>query len=256
MSMDTISLLAPAFVAGVIISFAHVALGREVLKRGIIFLDLAVAQCAALGMTAFMALGVDEYSYLGMYGPLAAGLAAALICAGAFHILEKYAGQYQEALIGCVFVRAASLSLLVVANDPHGGETMKNILAGQILWAEWYGVMLAAPVFLAVALIWMLFRAKRAVLFYPLFALTIPFSVNLIGVYLVFSSLIFPALAVAGIQKRAFLFGILLSIFSYAAGLFLSYLCDWPAGPAIVLSMALTSLTFFITHKKCRHPQE
>ena len=136
-AFDIVLLLSPAFVAGAIISLVHVPLGQEVLKRGIIFLDLAVAQFAALGMLAFQVLlNIDEYSYLGMYDPLASGLLAALLCAFTFHILEKYAGRYQEALIGCVFVFAACLSLILMENDPHGGEQMKDILAGQILWVD------------------------------------------------------------------------------------------------------------------------
>ena len=201
--IETITLIAPAFVAGAIISMAHVPLGQEVLKRGIIFMDLAVAQCAALGMIAFQVLlNIDEYSYLGIYGPLASGIIAALTCAFIFHALEKHAGQYQESLIGCVFVLAASLSILLMANDPHGGEEMNNILSGQILWVDWSDIIIIAPIFIGILASWHIFRNKRNILFYPLFALAIPFSVNIVGVYLVFASLIFPALAVVNIKNK------------------------------------------------------
>jgi len=246
-SFETISLLAPAFVAGAIISLAHVPLGQEVLKRGIIFLDLAVAQLAALGMIAFQTLvPVDEFSAIGMYGPLVSGLVAALLCAFAFHTTEKYAGRYQEALIGCTFVVGASLSLLLMANDPHGGEEMKNILAGQILWADWSDIRLAAPVFIAVCMIWMMFAGRRQFLFYPLFAIAIPFAVNLIGIYLVFASLILPALAVVRVQHYKVLWGLTVSLFSFAGGLVASYIFDWPSGPAIVLTMMVCSIVFFL----------
>jgi len=244
-SIETITLLAPAFVAGAFISLAHVPLGQEVLKRGIIFLDLAVAQFAALGMIAFQVLlNIDEYSYLGMYGPLASGLIAALTCAFTFHALEKHAGRYQEALIGCAFVLAASLSILLMANNPHGGEEMKNILAGQILWADWSDIKIAAPVFIFVFAIWHIFKDKREFLFYPLFALAIPFAVKMIGIYLVFASLIFPALAVVKLIDHKVLWGIVVSLFGYSLGLATSYIFDWPSGPAIVLSMALCSFLF------------
>lgn len=248
---NIISLLAPAFVAGALISLVHVPLGQEVLRRNIIFLDLAVAQFAALGMIAFQTfITVDEYSLLAGYGRLGSGLVAAILCAIIFHFLEKKSGEYQEALIGCAFVLAASLGLLLVANNPHGGEEIKNILEGQILWTSWGHIMFVAPIFIAVFLIWMIFKNKRQFLFYPLFAITIPFSVSMIGVYLVFASLIFPALAVAKRQNHKVCIGILISITAYLLGLMASYLFDWPAGPAIVLLLSVLSFLFFYLCKK------
>lgn len=241
-----ISLLAPAFVAGVMISFVHVPLGQEVLKRGIIFLDLAVAQFAALGMIAFHTFAVvDEYSLWAAYGRLGAGLLSAILCAFIFHFLEKKSGRYQEALIGCAFVLAASLGLLIVANSPHGAEEIKNILEGQILWTSWSHLGFVFPVFLGVFLIWFIFKNKRSFLFYPLFAVTIPFSVSMIGVYLVFASLIFPALAVEKFQNYKFILGLFTSISAYLLGLSASYLFDWPAGSAMILSLSIISLMLF-----------
>lgn len=240
--INMMSLIAPAFVAGAIISIVHVPLGQEVLRRNIIFLDLAVAQFAALGMIAFQTfIIVDEYSLLAGYGRLGAGLIAAIACAIIFHFLEKKSGQYQEALIGCAFVLAASVGLLLVANSPHGGQEIKDILEGQILWTSWGHISFVAPIFLTIAVLWLLFKKKRSFLFYPLFAITIPFSVSMIGVYLVFASLIFPALAVVKYARYNVLIGIILSILSYIGGLFMSYAFDWPAGPAIILALAIIS---------------
>ena len=250
---NIISLLAPAFMAGVLISLVHVPLGQEVLRRNIIFLDLAVAQFAALGMIAFQTFViVDEYSLFAGYGRLGAGLIAAILCAVIFHFLEKKSGQYQEALIGCAFVLAASMGLLLVANSPRGGEEIKDILEGQILWTSWSHIIFVAPIFIAVFLAWVIFKNKRSFLFYPLFAITIPFSVSMIGVYLVFASLIFPALAVAKQQNYKISIGILISITSYLLGLIASYLFDWPAGPTIVLSLSILSLSCFYLVKS-RH---
>lgn len=251
---DIISLLAPAFVAGALISFVHVPLGQEVLKRGIIFLDLAVAQFAALGMIAFQTfMIVDEYSLLTAYGRLGAGLVAAILCAIIFHFLEKKSGKYQEALIGCAFVLAASAGLLMVANSPHGSEEIKDILEGQILWTSWSHIRFVLPVFVVVFLIWTILKNKRSFLFYPLFAITIPFSVSMIGVYLVFASLIFPALAVEKFHSYKVSLGIFVSLISYLVGLLASYLFDWPAGPAIVLSLSLISFLVFIIKSRENH---
>ena len=244
--INLISLLAPAFVAGALISLVHVPLGQEVLRRNIIFLDLAVAQFAALGMIAFQTfIIIDEYSLLAGYGRLGAGLIAAVICAIIFHFLEKKSGHYQEALIGCAFVLAASMGLLLVANSPHGGEEIKDILEGQILWTSWGHILFVAPIFIAVSCAWIIFKDKRQFLFYPLFAITIPFSVSMIGVYLVFASLIFPALAVARQNKNQISTGIIISILAYISGLFFSYLFDWPAGPAIILLLSIISFLAF-----------
>ena len=248
---DIINLLAPAFVAGAMISAVHVPLGQEVLKRGIIFLDLAVAQFAALGMIAFQTFtAYDEYSLFSAYGRLGAGLVAALLCAFAFHIIEKKSGKYQEALIGCGFVLAASLGLITVANSPNGGEDIKHILEGQILWASWSHILFVLPVFVLSFSLWHLLKSKRQFLFYPLFALTIPFSVSMIGIYLVFASLIFPALAVARVKKFGVLSGFLISIITYLLGLILSYLLDWPAGPAIVFAFFVIAAAFFGFYRK------
>ncbi len=250
---DIISLLAPAFIAGALISLVHVPLGQEVLRRNIIFLDLAVAQFAALGMIAFQTfIIVDEYSLLAGYGRLGAGLVAAIMCALIFHLLEKKSGQYQEALIGCAFVLAASTGLLLVTNSPHGADEIKNILEGQILWTSWSHIIFVTPIFITVFLCWMIFKSKRQFLFYPLFAITIPFSVSMIGVYLVFSSLIFPALAVIKFKRKKVLAGISISVFSYFLGLICSYLFDWPAGPAIIIFLSIISIICFLT-KTCRN---
>ncbi len=251
--LSIISLLAPAFVAGALISLVHVPLGQEVLKRNIIFLDLAVAQFAALGMIAFQTyIIVDEYSLLAGYGRLGSGLIAAILCSIIFHFLEKKSGDYQEALIGCAFVLAASMGLLLVANSPHGGEEIKDILEGQILWTGWSHIIFVAPIFATIFMAWMIFKNKRSFLFYPLFAITIPFSVSMIGVYLVFASLIFPALAVVKLHNYKIIIGVLVSIASYLVGLLCSYLFDWPAGPAIILAMALTGILTHLLSSRCK----
>lgn len=253
LSMDMIMILAPAFIAGALISLAHVPLGIEVLKRGIIFLDLAVAQCAALGMLTFHVYFDHEaldprYANI---GALLFGLCAALICSLALHFIEKKSGKYQEALIGCTFVIAASLSILIMSGDPHSGEQMKDILAGQILWVSWSDLQWSGLVFICTFMLWTRLNEFRGKLFYPLFALTIPFSVNLIGVYLVFASLILPALATVNIQKGRTFMAYLLSLFAFAAGLLLSYIADLPSGPAIVMSLAgLSVLLFLVTKRK------
>ncbi len=242
--VDMITILAPAFIAGAIIALAHVPLGIEVLKRGIIFLDLAVAQFAALGMVAFHVF-FENHDMAPKYaaaGSLLFGLGLALSCALGLHMLEKHSGRYQEALIGSAFIFAASLSILIMAGDPHGGEQMKDILAGQILWITWSDLLVFGPVFVIVASIWFFLKPHRSRLFYIVFALSIPFSVSLIGVYLVFASLILPALATIKILKLRVFTGYMVCITSFALGLIGSYLLDLPSGATIVMAMFFVAL--------------
>lgn len=246
LSPDIIMMLAPAFLAGLLVTLAHVPLGIEVLRRGIIFLDLAVAQFAALGILAFHVY-IENHNMAPEYaaiGGLGTGLVLALLCALSFHKLEKKAGVYQEALIGCAFVLAASLSIIIISADPHGGEQMKDILAGQILWLTLDDLFWYTPIFVLVSLFWILFKNARQRLFYILFALTIPFSVKLVGVYLVFASLILPALATVRLSRYRVLTGYVLSVLSFASGLLLSYIWDLPSGPAIVCACALLCTAF------------
>jgi zinc/manganese transport system permease protein len=249
---DIFNILAPAFFAGAMIALVHVPFGIEVLNRGIIFLDLAIAQFAALGMLAFHVYFDNEaldprYAAVGTLG---LGLSFALLCALAFHKLEKYSGRYQEALIGSAFILAASMGIIIMAGDPHSGEQMKDVLAGQILWITWKDLTLFAPVFIVVALIWSRFKEHRARLFYVLFALTIPFSVSLIGVYLVFASLILPALATIACHSFRTFKAIMISMLSFALGLLMSYFYDAPSGPMIVMSMFVVSTSYYFFSAK------
>lgn len=159
---------------------------------------------------------------------------------------RKRAGAYQEALIGAAFIGAASLSILVIAGQPHGNEQIKDILAGQILWITWQDIFNYGPVFMITALLWGLLKTKREPFFYLVFALVIPFSVNLAGIYLVFASLVLPALATIKMKRRRVITGYGLSALSLLSGLMFSYMADVPAGPAIVLSLILLSGAFFL----------
>lgn len=251
-STEAMSLMAPAFAAGLLIALIHVPLGIEVLRRGIIFLDLAIAQFAALGMICFHILfeGTDFSFAYHPAGPLLSGLVFALICAGGFQIAEKRVGAYQEALIGAAFIGAASLSILIIAGQPHGSEQIKDILAGQILWITWRDIFNYGPVFVITALLWSLLKTKRTQFFYLAFALVIPFSVKLAGIYLVFASLVLPALATIKMKRRRIIAGLGLSALSLLAGLMFSYMADVPAGPAIVLSLIFLSAAFFYLHSR------
>ena len=123
------ALLGPPLLAGLLILATHVPLGRQVLARGIVFLDLAVAQIAGLGVIAAHFAGLELGWMVQIFAVLAAVVGAMLL-----HAAERHWPDTQEALIGSVFVVAASAGLLLLAHDPHGGESLHDLLAGQILW--------------------------------------------------------------------------------------------------------------------------
>lgn len=241
MDATLISILMPAMAAGLLVLASHVVMGRQVLARGIIFIDLALAQIAALG--AVLAHTHHDLAHLpGMTWLLPALFA--LAGAGLIAVLERHYKSELEALIGCLYVLSAVAAMLVLAQDPHGGELLKQLLSGQILWTDWNSLVLPALVTLLVLglLLWRptLLRGRA---FYPLFALVITMSVPLVGVYLVFSSLILPALAVNRLSgKRALVWGYVTGVVGYAAGLWLSAGRDLPSGATIVCTLAVVAV--------------
>jgi zinc/manganese transport system permease protein len=228
------------FLVGLLVLATHVPLGRRVLARGIIFLDLAVAQLAVLGVVAAHALELAAAGLATQLAAATAALAGAALLAGC----ERRWPDIQEALIGSTFVVAASLAVLLLAGDPHGGEHLAGLLTGQILWATPQQAMRIAVLYGALLGL-MAWRGERlgGLGFYLVFALAITASVQLVGVYLVFASLILPALAARGLPARAGLVaGWAVGALSYAAGLLASARFDWPAGPAIVIALAASAL--------------
>jgi zinc/manganese transport system permease protein len=239
-------LLAAPFAAGLLVLATHVPLGTEVLRRGIIFIDLAIAQVATLGVIAAGLAGWED----GWATQIAAG-SAALVGALLLTSVEKRWPDIQEALIGLLFVAAAAAGILLLANNPHGGEHLKDLLAGQILWVSWPQVGVLA-ILTAVLLAFRFFVGHRFgnIGFYGVFALAVTTSVQLVGVLLVFASLIAPAVALRGVksgmgQRRPLLAVWLLGAAGYGVGLLLSAIFDLPAGAAIVcclVAMAVFSL--------------
>ncbi|MEY8203470.1 MAG: iron chelate uptake ABC transporter family permease subunit [Bermanella sp.] len=234
------SILGPAFIAGLLILATHVPLGQEVLKRGIIFIDLAIAQIAGLGVIAAARCGWQAHGWEVQLVAVGSALAAAM----AFAWLEKYHQKYQEALIGVTFILAATASLLLLADNPHGGESLKDLLVGQILWVTWEQLLPTALVAGLIVLILLTYKQRLNYLgFYFLFAVAVTSAVQLVGVYLVFASLIIPALGSAG-QRRALLTGYLIGGAGYGLGLIVSSLLDLPSGAVIVWCIAVIALSF------------
>lgn len=246
-------LLGPPFLAGLLILVTHVPLGRIVLARGIVFLDLAVAQIAGLGVIAAHFAGIEAD-----WAVQAFAVAAAISGALMLNWAERRWPKTQEALIGSTFAVAASAGILLLAHDPHGGEALHGLLAGQILWVN--GARLAAAAAVTAVLAGLLASpwGRGGLGFYLSFACAVTLSVQLAGVYLVFASLIMPALAVhrqAG--ARALAAGWAVGAAGYATGLLASARFDLPAGAAVVCALALAALLFsFVRSRRFRAGKE
>jgi len=230
-----LSILGPACIAGLLVLSTHVPLGQQVLARGIIFIDLAIAQVAALGVILAQAMGVDEHGY----GVEIAAALAALVGAALLTWTDRKWPDFQEPIIGTLFVLAATGAVLLLANNPHGGEHLKDLLVGQILWVSASQLIPVAILSIVLlALMWVLRARLSGILFYGLFALAITASVQLVGVYLVFASLIVPALATTGVEgSRRLVYAYATGIAGYVLGLVLSAVLDLPSGAMIVWTL-------------------
>ncbi len=232
--LDT-SILGPAFVAGLLVLSTHVPLGRRVLARGIIFIDLAIAQIAGLGVITAHAFGWEAGDWTVQVTAFGAALGGALL----LYWCERRWPEVQEAVIGTAFILAASAGILMLAGNPHAGEHLKDLMVGQILWVDYQQLPVIVGLYALVLILWFgLVRQGNHLLFYLLFAVTVTASVQLVGVYLVFASLIIPALAVrkAGTNGLWIAYG--LGAAGYGLGLLLSAMLDMPAGAMIVLTLA------------------
>jgi zinc/manganese transport system permease protein len=232
-----LAILVPALIAGLLVVATHVPLGNQVLGRGIVFIDLAIAQIAGLGVIAADLMGFEPQGWAVQVAAVSAALLGALLLTWT----EKQWLDVQEATIGVLFVLAASAGVLLLANNPHGGEHLKDLLVGQILWVSSGQLWPVAVLSAAILAFWFGLREKLGRTgFYVLFALAVTASVQLVGVYLVFASLIVPALAIRRYPpKRRLTAGYLLGAAAYAAGLVVSALADLPSGAVIVWVMAV-----------------
>lgn len=237
-----LALVGPALVAGILVAVTHVPLGMEVLKRGIVFIDLAVAQIAGLGVVFADWLGFEPQGL----AVQASAFGAALAGAAALTWTEKRWPEVQEAVIGVAFVIAANAAILLLAANPHGAEHLKDLLVGQILWVNPQRLMVLAVASALIAAVWFALGARIGRIgFYLLFACAVTLAVQVVGLYLVFATLIVPALATRLLRRSRLVAAYALAALSYAAGLGLSLGTDLPAGPLIVCTMTALALALF-----------
>ncbi|MDR1009113.1 MAG: metal ABC transporter permease [Rickettsiales bacterium] len=292
--MGDIAILVPAFVAGALMLLIHVPLGREVLRRGAVFIDLSLAQLAAMGAIFAEVLGMPFFAtqasafFFAFLGALlfkwlerkhvdiekaindgrgnAQGKQLAAVKPSSTSLMLAPSLQdappevvrlavgvslikWNEVAIGCTFVLSTAFVLLVLSVNPHGAEHINNILSGQLLLADWGRILFSGGIFIvAAALVYSKPSLFLGRWFYPVIAAVITVSVQLCGVYLVFASLVFPAVGTYFVRgkfrRRALEYAGAMA--GLVGGLFASFYFDLATGPAIVWGIALAMGAIFV----------
>ncbi len=276
MSLSIWDIMAPAFFECLILVGIHSYLGIHVIKRKVIFVDLALAQIAALGTTVGFLFGIIP----GTVGAYWFSLSFAILGAAIFSLSRLRNEKIpQEAVIGLVYAIAAAVVILVIDKAPHGAEHIKELLTGSILWVKWETIAYAAIVYAGIGLFHFIFRKKFILisnnpekayqegisvrfwdfLFYVSFGLVITHSVGTAGVLLVFVFLVVPAITsilITDILWKQLLIGWGMGLVVSVLGLYISYIADLPSGPTVVafygIMLLIVSLTLYVIRAENR----
>jgi zinc/manganese transport system permease protein len=256
------SVMGPALAACLLLTAIYVYFGLHIVRRGVIFVDLALAQVAAMGGTVAFLLG---YSLDGS-GAYLFSLAFACFGSAVFTLARSREETVpQEAIIGIVYAVAAAATVLLVDKAPHGAEHIKYLLVGNILWVSWSTIAWLSLIILVVAFFHYYFRInisrvsvdpERArkdgvsvllwdLLFYLSLAWVVTSSVQTAGVLLIFSFLIVPAvcgLLLSRSFRASLLLGWIVGVGVSLSGSALSYILDLPTGATIICLFGVTLL--------------
>ncbi len=254
-----ISLLLPAFAISIVLLGIHSFFGLQIIRRGIIFTDLAIGQMAALGAAVSLLTleGVAVY-------PLSLGFA---LLGGLIIYLAGRFTDHLEAVIGLLYALGISAIFILLSTSPHGLEEFKNLMAYDILYTSRMDILYAALLYLGIALIIGIFTGKGTrpmgdLLFFVTFSLTVTSSVRMAGVLIVFAILLAPAYIVLHVGERwgrdnfigkhplvsAWILGVLVN----TSSLLVSYSLDFPTGYTLVMfhSAMAVALTFLAGGKR------
>ncbi len=276
MTLSIWDIMAPAFFECLILVGIHSYLGLHVLRRKVIFVDLALAQIAALGTTVGFLFGIMPDS-MGAYW---FSLLFTFIGAAIFSISRiRHEKIPQEAVIGLAYAVAAAVAILVIDKAPHGAEHIKEILTGSILWVKWVTIRNAAIVYTFIGVFHYIFRHQFILisenpqkayekgmsvrfwdfLFYVSFGVVITHSVGTAGVLLVFVFLVVPAITsmlITDVLWKQLIIGWIMGVLVSFGGLYISYSADLPSGPTVVsfygVSLIVVALYLFIKRAELR----
>src|SRR5262245_25448279 len=261
--MSVFELLLPAFVASLILTGIHAYLGVHVVERGVIFVDLSLAQIAALGTTAAYLLGFDLHSPTAYFISRTFTFIGALVFA--FSRVHRRTRIPQEAVIGIVYAVSAAVAILVMSKATQETEHLKEMLVGNILSVSWKELGKTAVLYALVGVFHFIFRKRfllismdeqaaerqglnvrfRDFLFYVSFGFVVTSSVAIAGVLLVFCFLIVPSVTAMLFAERLgarLAIGWAMGVLVSAAGVSLSFVMDLPTGATIVATFGITLL--------------
>ncbi len=270
--------MAVPLLACLVLSINHVYLGIHVIERKVIFVDLALAQIAALGATYALVLGYDPDK-----DPLQVSLfslAFTFAGAGAFAIARMRKERVpQEAFIGIIYAVASAAAVLILSKSASGGEELKHMLVGDVLLVSLPEVLNMAVLYAIIGIFHVIFRKQFLaislmpevaeasgmkirfwdVLFYMSFGVVIVKSVAIVGVLLVFSYLVVPAVIAQMFSETILgrlLAGWLVAIMASLFGIIWSFYADYPTGPAVVVMLGillvLASVVYYLQHAPSR----
>ncbi len=251
---EILQLLLPAFVACLVLLGIHVYLGIHVITRGVIFVDLALAQIAALGATCALFFNAEPGSLESYWVSLGFTFVGAIL----FTLARSQAKRVPvEAFIGIVYAVASAVAIIVADRGPHGADEIQQILVGNLLVVTPERIEITAAVYAVIAAIHYAFREKFLLLsfdpeqaekngmsigwwdlaFYATFGVVISLSVTIGGVLIVFSFLVVPTVIVAlftqGVGRRL-LAGWAVGFVGSVLGIYASFSLDMPTGAAVV----------------------
>jgi zinc/manganese transport system permease protein len=281
--MDTsvLAFLAAPFVASLILTGIHAYLGVHVVERGVIFVDLSLAQIAALGATIALLLPISGGD---PHAPVTYWISLAFTFLGAFifsTIRSRRARIPQEAIIGICYAVASAAAILAMSKATSESEHLKDMLVGNILAVSWTDVLKTAVLYGAIGLFHFIFRHKFLAismnpkkaeaegvsiktwdfLFYASFGFVVTSSVSIAGVLLVFCYLIVPSVAAmlyADSIGRRLAIGWSMGTIVSALGVFLSLQLDLPTGATIVCTFGLVLIIMAAVRPliQGKHPED
>jgi zinc/manganese transport system permease protein len=250
-----LDLMIVPFVAAMVILGINAYFGLHIIKRGVIFVDLAFAQIAALGGTIAFLIGAEHDSISAYAFAFGATLAGALLFSMTRTRSEDVT---QEAYIGIAYVIASATVILLSSFSPEGAEHVKETLTGSLIWVTWPAVLKMTAAYVVIAAFHILFRRRMLAItfspervknvklwdfiFYLTFGLAVTFAVNMAGVLLIFSTLVIPAV-IAFLYTRqlgpALIIAWLSGSIAIAAGIGVSFAFDVTTGPLLVVSFGV-----------------